>query len=104
MDITQTTAGKGQGTFTYTDSSAGISYTATKITALSFSGNTANFTAKGTMNTSSIRMPQAGNLVTATVTATDNDPSGSTDQFSITISSAEYQKSGTLTSGNITVQ
>ncbi len=103
MDITQTTAGKGQGTFTYSDSSSSISFTATKITALSFNGNTANFTAKGTMNTTSSRT-QAGSQIIATVSVIDNGPSGSTDHFSITISSAEYQASGTLISGNITVE
>jgi hypothetical protein len=81
------------GNFTYSDSSAGISFTSTKITNATFSGNSAQFTAKGTSH---------GNQMTATVNVTDNGPSGTSDTFSVGFNTG-YSRGGTLTSGNITV-
>jgi hypothetical protein len=99
MDVTQSGKG-GQGTFTYSDSSAGVSFTASKITSLSFNGHSAQFTAKGPGGTTS--RPQA-KQVTATVSVTDNGPSGTSDTFSITLST-DYSASDTLLSGNLTVE
>lgn len=98
MDITQSGKG-GTGTFTYSDSSAGVSFTANKITSLSFNGNSAQFTAQGPGGTTS---GTQANRVTATVSVTDNGPSGTSDTFSITLSTG-YSDGGTLLSGNLTV-
>jgi hypothetical protein len=100
MDVTQ--SGKiAQGTFTYSDSSSGVSFTATKIVSLSLNGNSAQFVAQGPGGTTSGL--QAKHQVTAIVNVTDNGPTGTSDTFSISLSTG-YSAAGTLDSGNITVE
>jgi len=48
-------------------------------------------------------LDNGGGNVTFTVTAVDSSPDGTSDTFSITLSNG-YSASGTLTSGNITIQ
>jgi type II secretory pathway component HofQ len=98
VDITQSPKALN-GTFTYSDSSAGVSFTATKITRLSFNGNSAQFTAQGRGGTTS---GTQANKVTATVNVTDNGPTGTSDTFSISLST-DYSDGGTLLSGNLTI-
>jgi hypothetical protein len=99
MDITQTSKG-ALGTFTYSDPSAGVSFTAKKIVSLSFNGNSAQFVAQGSGGTTSGL--QANGQISATVSVTDNGPSGTSDTFSITVSTG-YSDGGTLLSGNLTI-
>jgi hypothetical protein len=81
------------GSFSYSDPASGVSVSSSKVTSLTFSGNTAHFT--GTAK-------QGKKSVSFTVDVADNGP-GTSDIFTIHLSTG-YSASGNLTSGDISVQ
>ena len=75
---------------------ANMIFARVRLRKLTISGNTATITGMATLE-------NGGGNVTFTVTAMDSSPDGTSDTFSITLSNG-YSASGTLTSGNITIQ
>jgi hypothetical protein len=90
------THGIPRGSLTYSDPAANVTFVRVRLRKLTISGNTATITGTATLD-------NGGGNVTFTVTAVDSSPDGSSDTFSITLSNG-YSESGTLTSGNITIQ
>jgi hypothetical protein len=88
------------GSFNYSDPAAALSINGSKISSLSFSGNSAHFT--GTANSGgSGKKGGKKSTISFTVDVTDNG-SGTSDTFSIQTSTG-YSASGNLTSGDITI-
>ena len=81
------------GGFSYSDPAAGLSFTSSKITTLTFNGNQAHFAGTARNGKSKI---------TFTVDATDNGSPGTLDYFSIQVSNG-YSASGNPTSGDIQI-
>jgi hypothetical protein len=82
------------GSFSYSDPATPISFSAMKITSLTFTGNQAHFS--GTAKIGKTK-------VTFTVDVTDNGDPGTNDFFSLHVSNG-YSASGFLSSGNISVR
>ncbi len=82
------------GSFSYNDSSSGVSFSGQRISGLTFIGfNHARFTGIAKLGKKAYSF---------TVDAFDIGPNGAGDQFSITISNG-YSASGALTSGDIDI-
>jgi hypothetical protein len=81
------------GKISYRSDGEGVSWRSTKITENNCTANSAHIVADGISN---------GMPVSATVDVVDNGERGTTDIFSITLSSG-YSRSGTLERGNIQV-
>ena len=81
------------GSFSYSDSAAGLSLSSNKLTGVTFNGNQVHFsgTSKGSKKSN----------LSFTVDATDNG-TGSSDTLSIHVSNG-YSASGNLTSGDIAI-
>jgi hypothetical protein len=82
-----------KGKISYRDDGAGVNFRSTRLTDVECTGTSARIEGEGTNN---------GTPVTFIVGAIDNGESGTTDVFSITLSSG-YSRGGTLTRGNIQV-
>ena len=95
IDVTGT-HGRPTGSLTYSDPDASVSFTRVRLRKLTISGDTATLIGSAVLDNGD------GN-VTFTVTAVDNSADGSTDTFSILLSNG-YSASGTLTSGDISIQ
>ena len=95
IDVTGT-HGQPTGSLTYSDASAAVSFSRARLRKLTISGDTATLTGTASLD-------NGGGTVTFTVTAVDNNPNGSTDTFSMSLSNG-YSASGTLTSGDIEIQ
>ena len=81
------------GSFSFSDSAAGLTITDAPIRRLSINGNTANFNGRADLGGS--------NRVTFNVSVADNGP-GTSDTLSITVSNG-YSASGILIDGNIRI-
>ena len=95
MNVSRLNAGKTKGSFSYSDSSAQLFISTTKLSNLVITGNHATFS-----GTAKAGKKQKLNF---TVDVTDNGDPGSADTFSITVNNG-YSAAGTLTSGNIKFQ
>jgi len=83
------------GSFSYTDPASNVAFSSSKISSLTFSGNTAQFTGTARLSRKV--------TVSFTVDATDNGTPRTFDFFSIHLSNG-YSASGNLTSGDIEIQ
>jgi hypothetical protein len=83
--------GKTKGSFSYSDSSANLSFSTNKLSNLVIMGNHATFNGAAKMGK---------NRFNFTVNVTDNGNPGTADVFSISVSTG-YSAGGNLTSGNI---
>jgi hypothetical protein len=95
MNVGPGRRGKVIGSFSYSDSSAGLTLTAAKFSSLTITGNNAQFT-----GTAKVGKKQK---VSFTVNVMDNGDPGTADTFSISVSNG-YSAAGPLTSGNIRLQ
>jgi hypothetical protein len=82
------------GSFSYNDPTTPFSFTASKITGLTFNGNQARFTGTAKLTKKS--------QISFTVDVTDNGTPGTLDTFSIHVSNG-YSAGGNLTSGDISI-
>src|SRR5437773_701504 len=85
-----------KGKIDYRDAGAGVDFRSTRISDISFDDASHTVVIHGTG-------VNANQAVTFTVSAVDNGETGTTDRFSISLSSG-YSHSGTLTRGNIQIQ
>ena len=86
---------RASGSLTFSDPAAVVSLSKAKVRTLTFDGNSADLTGNARMGD--------GTKVTYSVSVTDGSSNGSSDSFSITLSNG-YSASGTLTSGDISIQ
>jgi hypothetical protein len=90
------------GSFNYSDPAASLSINGSKISSLTFSGNSAHFTGTSSTGKSAGKKGKGGKgTISFTVDVTDNG-SGTSDTFSIQTSTG-YSASGNLTSGDVTI-
>jgi hypothetical protein len=95
MNVSHAKTGKVKGSFSYSDSSANLSFSTTKLSNFVITGNQAQFS-----GTAKVGKKQKINF---TVDVTDNGDPGTNDTFSINVSTG-YSAAGNLTSGNIKFQ
>jgi ribosomal protein L31 len=96
IDVTGNGHGIPTGSLTYSDPDANVTFVRGRLRKLTIIGKTATIQGSAMLDNGS------GN-VGFTVTAVDNSADGSSDTYSVTLSNG-YSESGTLTSGNITIQ
>jgi hypothetical protein len=82
------------GSLSYSDSASGIFFASTRVTTLTFNGNSAHIAGTGRNNRQNVSF---------TVDVTDNGSPGNNDFFSIHLSNG-YSASGNLVSGDLSVQ
>jgi hypothetical protein len=95
MNVGPGKKGKITGSFSYSDSSAGLTFSTSKFSSLTITGNHAQFSGAARMGKKQ--------KFTFTVDVTDNGDPGTNDTFSISVSTG-YSAAGNLTSGNIKFQ
>jgi hypothetical protein len=85
------------GSFSYSDTGAGLTINASKLSSLFISGNQAQITGTGRIGSGKHKQK-----VTFTVNVVDNGDPGTNDTFSLSVSNG-YFASGNLTDGNISI-
>jgi hypothetical protein len=95
MDVTGT-HGTPTGSLTYSDPDANVTFARVGLRRLIINGNAATIIGTAMLD-------NGGGKVSFSLTAVDSSPDGTSDTFTIYLSNG-YHESGTLTSGNITIQ